>query len=228
MRSRFSIWAIVAANLLPLVLVALGYWGVTEILALYWIETAIVGFFTVLKVFFASAPVPYHKTVTFEMLKSAPHLKTLPLLAGDLGFIGKILISLFFAFPFIMFMALNGLILYLALVLVYPGASVPPLLSLKWGLLSLFLGHGAAFAADYLASGEFRRTRPGDCVNEPFHRLAIMQLTLAAGAGLSGSFGGMLYIMSVFVVAKLAIELRPPGGYIGAAAETPKTDASAR
>jgi len=211
-RSRFSIWAIVAANLLPLVLVALGYWGVTEILALYWIETAIVGFFTVLKVFFASAPVPYHKTVTFEMLKSAPHLKTLPLLAGDLGFIGKILISLFFAFPFIMFMALNGLILYLALVLVYPGASVPPLLSLKWGLLSLFLGHGAAFAADYLASGEFRRTRPGDC----------------AGAGLSGSFGGMLYIMSVFVVAKLAIELRPPGGYIGAAAETPKTDASAR
>jgi hypothetical protein len=213
-KSRLSVCALIAANLVPLVMALLGYWGVTDILALYWTETAIVGFFTVLKVFFASAPVPYHKPVTLEMLRTAPHTKTLPLLVADLGFIGKFLLSVFFLLPFGLFLALNGLLIYLLLPILGPGG-VPYLLNLKWGILALFLSHGAAFAWDYLALGEFRRTSPGDCVNDPFHRLAIMQLTLAAGGGVAHSLGNMARVMGVFVIAKIAIDLRPPRGYIG-------------
>jgi hypothetical protein len=213
-KSTVSIVALVAGNLLPLVMVALGYWGIMEILALYWLESAIVGFFTVLKVFFASAPVPQHSPVTFQMLWTAPHTKTLPFLVADLGFIGKLLLSVFFLFPFGMYMALIGMMLYLLLPLMGPGA-MPTLLGLKWGILGLFLSHAVAFAWDYLALGEFRRTSPGDCVNDPFHRLAIIMLALVSGGGISHTLGNSVYIMSVFVLAKIVIDLRPPEGYIG-------------
>lgn len=208
-----SLLAIVAANLVPLVMVLLGRWGVGEVLLLYWLETGIVGAFTILKVLFASAPVPAHKQLTMDQVFKAPSAKTLPLLVADWGLAGKLLLSVFFAFPYVMFMIFQGLILYIYLAIV--GGYGWPLLEVKWGLAALFAGHAVAFIVDYLAGGDFRRVGPGDCVVTPYHRLVVMQLVLAGGAWMSHSLGGAVYIMALFMGAKLLVELRPAKGYIG-------------
>lgn len=207
-----------AANLVPLIMAALGYWGVTEILTLYWAETAIVGVFAVLRMLCASGPLAVKgkpRPLTFQMLRTGDAAKTLPLLLDELGPPGRLPLALYFAFPFVMFMVLSGLLLYISFFLRGAYGPVPSLLSLKWGLLALAASHAFRFVHDYLLSGEFRRTRPEDCYDAPIRRLAIIQLALAGGAGAAHSFGNMVYVMSIFIIAKTVIELRPKEGYTG-------------
>jgi hypothetical protein len=212
-RKAVSLLAIVAANLVPLVMALLGYWGVGEILLLYWLETGIVGVFTILRVLFAAAPSSAHGRLTLQQLRKAPSSVTLPLALASWGIFGKLLLSLFFAFPYALLLVLQGYILYIFLAVVGPYGW--PLATVKWGLLGLFASHALGFAVDYLASGEFRRTGAEECVETPFHRLATMQIVLACGGWASSSFGHTAYIMSVFVLVKLVIDLRPAKGYIG-------------
>lgn len=211
-RTNISRLAIVAANLVPLVMVLLGRWGVAEVLLLYWLETGIVGLFTILKVLFARAPVPHHEPVTLQQMKTAPWAKTLPLALADWGLLGKLLLSLFFSFPYVMWMALQGLILYIFLAITGPYGW--PLYAVRWGFVCLFASHALSFAVDYLASGESLRTSPEECVETPFHRLAILQLALGGGGWLAHQMGHAAYVMSLFVIAKIVIDLRPAKGYI--------------
>lgn len=212
-RNKVSLLAVVAANLLPLAMALLGYWDVGEILLLYWLETGIVGVFTILRVLFAAAPSLAHGRLTLNQLRSAPASVTMPLALAEWGIFGKLLLSLFFAFPYALLLVFQGYILYIFLAVVGPYGW--PLAAVKWGLLALFASHALGFAVDYLASGEFRRTSAEACVETPFHRLAIMQIVLACGGWASSSFGYTAYIMSVFVLVKIVIDLRPAKGYIG-------------
>ena len=211
-RKTISLAAVVVANLVPLVMALLGYWGVGEILLLYWLETGIVGVFTILRVLFAAAPGPAGGRLTVNQLRTAPASVTLPLAMAQWGIFGKLLLSLFFAFPYALFMVMQGYILYIFMAIVGPYGW--PLPAVKWGLLALFGSHALGFAVDYLASGEFRRTGAEECVQTPFHRLAIMQIVLGCGGWASSSFGHTAYIMSVFVLVKLVIDLRPAKGYV--------------
>ncbi|MCM2266279.1 MAG: DUF6498-containing protein [Elusimicrobiales bacterium] len=207
-----SILGLVAANLVPLVMVLLGRWGVAEVLVLYWAETGVVGLFTILRVLFAGAPMPYHKPVTFQQLKTAPSHKTLPLFLADWGLIGKLLLSFFFSLPYFLFMFLQGCALYLFLEFV--AGYGWPVQAVKWGVLGLVMGHGVGFVKGYLLSGEFRRTFPEHCVEAPFHRLAILQTVLGCAGWVSyESAGYAVFLMSAFVVVKTGIELYPPKSY---------------
>lgn len=207
-----------AANLVPLGMTALGYWGVSEILALYWAETAIVGVFAVLRMMWASGPLPVKgklQPLTFRMLRTGDAAKTLPRLLDAAGPFGRLLLALYLAVPFVLYMMLSGQVLYIFIYVTGSYGGIPSVMSLKWGLLALAASHTFKFCCDYLLSGEFRRTRPEDLTDAPVHRLAIMFLTLAGGVGAARSFGNMVYVMCVFIIAKTAIELRPKGGYLG-------------
>jgi hypothetical protein len=207
-----SLLAIVAANLVPLVMVLLGRWGVGEVLLLYWLETGIVGVFTILKVLFARAPLPAHKPLTLQQIKGMPSAQTLPIFLADWGLLGKALLSLFFSFPYILLMALQGFILYIFLAVV--GSYGWPLQAVRWGFVWLFASHAFSFVVDYLISGESLRTSPEQCVETPYHRLAILQIALGGGGWLAHQSGHAAYVMSLFVIAKIVIDLRPAKGYI--------------
>lgn len=211
-KNLISVLGIVAANLVPLVMALLGFWGVGEILLLYWLETGVVGVFTVLRVLFAAAPVPYRRPLTMQRLKTAPSSETIPLVLAEWGIIGRLLLSLFFSFPYGMLLALQGLVLYVFLAVVGPYGW--PLPAVKWGVLALFGSHALVFLTDYLAGGEYRSAKGEECVQAPFHRLAIIQVVLGCGGWASNSFGHTAYVMGVFVLVKLVMELRPAKGYI--------------
>jgi hypothetical protein len=104
-------------------------------------------------------------------------------------------------------------------VLAVVAANLVPLVLADWGvlakpLLALFVSHSVSFFWDYLATGEYRRTKPEECADTLLNRLLLMQLVLACGAGITRSFDGSAGVMLLFVLAKIVLDLRPAKGYI--------------
>ncbi|MCX5786644.1 MAG: DUF6498-containing protein [Elusimicrobia bacterium] len=200
---RVSSYTLIASNLVPIVMAPHDAAGIQEILAFYWTESVILGFFNILKILFASASDKYPEPVTFKMLNSRD-CDVLAALGSNMGFFGKLFIAIFFTFPFLMYLGLYGVFLVGFFI---DSAWLPLILKIKWWLLGLFISHGASFLLDYLASSEFRRTRSENLLEPLFSRLMITNLALLAVAGIFNSLGVWL-IMIAFVIVKVVKELR--------------------
>lgn len=200
-----SAYVIIAANLLPLVMTMGGAWSLNEILPLYWCESAIIGFFTLLKILSAGGAVT----------KLNPGKDILPGGAYSALAIGaKIFMAGFFTVHFGLFMFVHGIFLF---GFVLPGmrlgkATVDPmtpalwlhyLWSVKWGILSLFGGHAASFFMNYLGAGEYRAARPDQCMTRPYPRVIVMHLTILLGAFVSTAMPAAGPVMVFFVAAKI-------------------------
>jgi hypothetical protein len=211
--------AVIAANLYPLVMTALGYWDATQVLVLYWTETVVVCFYNVLAILFASAPPPakmYKGNVTLRALNSADSAQMLPRLLEDLGLLGRLVWAIASLFPFAMFMLISGLMIY-ALFFSMNSDLEGMLLSIKWGTLALFISHGVVFVKEYIGKGIFRATRPEELFDKPFPQLTVLLAAVVAGGGVT-KWLHLSYMMIVFVIAKVVMELRPKGGYFSAGA----------
>lgn len=213
-RSAAPVWATIAVNLIPLAMLAAGLWNVTDILVLYWAETAVAGFFNMIAIFAACAPGPRcGKPLTFAALQTGDSAKTLPRLVDEWGFFGKLVVAVISMVPFTAIIVLQALMLHL----VFPDFSddlAAMLWNVRWGLAALAGGRAVGFAVDYIASGEYRRTRPESLMDKYAPRMFIMQAALALSGGLYKGCGKW-QIMIAFVAAKLLMDLRPEGGYIG-------------
>lgn len=205
---------IIAANLLPLGFVLTGDWGLREILPLYWVESAIIGFFTILKMLLAGGAI-----AQFRAGKSGARAALPPgLLPGGaysvLAMAGKLFMAGFFTVHFGMFMFVHGVFLF---GFVLQGAQLGPakvdpmnaglwldyLGAVKWGILALFGGHAASFFLNYIAGGEYRHASAGECMASPYSRIVVMHLTILLGAFASIVLPGAGTIMAIFVVAKI-------------------------
>lgn len=199
-----SAYFIIAANLLPLGFVLTGDWGLREILPLYWVESAIIGFFTILKMLLAGGPI--------AKLRGAGTAVAGVYSALAMG--AKLFMAGFFTFHFGMFMFVHGVFLF---GFVLQGAQFGPakvdpmnaglwldyLGAVKWGIAALFGGHAVSFFLNYLAGGEFRHTSASECMASPYPRIIVMHLTILLGAFASIAMPGAGTIMVIFVVAKI-------------------------
>lgn len=216
MRFRFTApaWAILAANMVPLIMLALGLWNVTDTLVLYWAETAVVGIFNLLAILTACAPGPRcGKPLTLQRLRNADSSQTLPRLVDEWGIFGKLVVALISMVPFTALIVLQALLLHF----VFPDVSdnlSDMLWNVRWGLAALAGGRAVWFFAEYIGGGEFRRTRPEALMDRYAPRMFIMQAALAVGGGMYKNWGRW-EVMIAFVIAKLLMDLRPEGGYIG-------------
>ena len=219
--------AVIASNLYPLVMTALGYWDATQVVTLYWTESAVVAFYNVLATLCASAPAKkmYKGNVTLGALNSVDSAQMLPRLLEDLGIMGRLLLAVVSLVPFALIMTITGLMIYSLYLMMDSDTQVERLLlSVKWGTLALFLSHGVAFVQDYLRKGVFRNTRPEDLWQKPYSRLAVMQVAIIMG-GYAVTFFHVSPMMIAFVVAKVILELYPEGGYFHPGAEKKKAPA---
>lgn len=209
-----SAYFIIAANLLPLGFVLTGGWGLREILPLYWVESAIIGFFAILKILLAGGAI-----ARFRAGKSGARAALPPrLLPGGpysvLAMAGKLFMAGFFTVHFGMFMFVHGIFLF---GFVLQGAQLGPakvdplsaglwleyLGAVKWGIAALFGGHAASFFLNYLAGGEFRHASAAECMASPYPRIIVMHLTILLGAFVSSALPGAGGVMVIFVIAKI-------------------------
>ncbi len=205
---------IIAGNLLPLVMSAFGGWGVREILPLYWFESAIIGFFTILKILLAGGGIGKPGS------RRAQAAARERLAGGDfsaLALAGKIFMAAFFTFHFGMFMFGHGVFLFGLILGQFASTGAAgglgydwfhPLLAVKWAVLSLVCGHAASFVLNYIMKGEYKTAQAQKCMMAPYARIVIMHLTIMAGGFLAMLTRNAGPALAVFVALKILADAR--------------------
>lgn len=210
-----SVYILIGANLFPLGMAAGGDWGVREILPLYWFESAIIGFFNIIKILMAGGPLTGSADGPLRKLKEQRFGNLAAGAFSSLMFFGRLFLAAFFTFHFGMFMLVHGVFLFgLVLGGFKAGGDglgfnfLPALLGVKWAVLALFLSHGASFFLNFVGGGEFRRTSAAECMARPYSRVVVMHLTIIIGAFASAMFSDTAPILVIFVGLKIFTDVR--------------------
>lgn len=154
-----SILALVAANLVPLAGVLFLGWGLGNVMVLFWAESAVIGFYTLLKMVVVGK---------FAVLFAGPF------------FVGH-----FGGFMAVHFLFIQGLILNAGM---KPSEEPPALQALAalflplWpALLALFLSHGISFVLYFLMRRGYEGQTVTALMTAPYRRVVVMHLAIIFG-----------------------------------------------
>jgi hypothetical protein len=177
--------ALILANLVPLAGAAFLGWSLSDVMVLYWAESAIIGFYTLCKI--------------------AVIGRWAALLAGPF-FIGHFGGFMAVHFLFVYGIFVEGM---------QDGSSggdlreVAALFASLWpALLALFISHGYSFFANFLGRQEYRARTVRDQMGEPYVRIVFMHLTLIFGGFLTLLLGSPTPVLLLVIGAKIWFDLR--------------------
>jgi len=203
-----SLAALVAANLVPLVGVLWFGWDATMIVLLYWAENIVIGAYNILRMALVKVDHP------------AAHL-------------GKLFVIPFFCIHFGGFCAVHGFFLLALFGLgteaesLMSGGSWPgPLVFVQllaaviaqvwrnhpegmgWLVACLAVSHGISFVQNYLVRGERAATSMGKEMGRPYKRIAILHITIIAGAAPIMMLGSPVPLLCILVLLKTYMDVR--------------------
>jgi len=183
--------ALLAANLYPLVGVVFLGWDAFLLLALFWMENVVIGFYTVVK-----------------MLLVSP---------DNAGWSAKCAAAAFFCIHYGMFTVGHGLFVFV----VFGGVSGDAFsedsvtlwqkvidYQLLWGALVLLISHGVSLFRNYIGTKEYRRIKVGELMQQPYGRVVILHLTIIFGGFLVMLLGSPVIGLLFLVVLKTVIDVR--------------------
>ena len=191
--SRLSLLALIAANLVPLFGVLFAGWDLAEVMVLFWAESAVIGFYTLLKM-----AVVGKWLATFYGLFFAGHFG---------GFMA--IHFLFIHQMFVRGMHARG---------AEPGAveALTQLFTPLWpALLALFVSHGISYTLNFLGRREYQRTTVSKLMAAPYGRIVMMQFTLIFGGWVVMLLNNPLPALVLLIVLKVAADLRAHYGERG-------------
>jgi len=203
---RPSIIALIAANLFPLVGVMFWHWDAFYVVLLYWVENLIVGFYTILKIFFAKAERP-----AFRFFRIFPAAFFTLHYVGFCGGHGLFILFLFGdkdAEPFPQGEAWPCFLVFLQLlinVIRQLFAVLPRQMLLI--LAGLFVSHGIAFVNNYLLNGEYLTAKTKNIMGEPYPRIFVLHIAIIIGAFFTMALGSPIALLVVLVILKTAFEI---------------------
>jgi len=173
---------IIIANSVPIIGVLAFGWDLRAIMFLYWLETAVVVFYSALKIITVGGP------------------STVPSLSAHLATFG-----VFMSFHLMMILPLGptphggGL---------FPQDVIWDLFKRTWGAAaSLFVSHGISFVTDFLGNGEYKHTTVNAQVSAPWKRLLVMHVTTIAGAWSVMLFAAPVGALIALSTLKVVIDL---------------------
>jgi len=177
--------ALIIANLVPLAGAAFFGWKLSDVMVLYWAESAIIGFFNICKI---------------AVIGRWFALLAVPFFAGHFG--GFMAVHFLFVYGiFVEGMQDGG-----------SGGDLREVAALfvaLWpALLALFLSHGYSFFANFLGRQEYRDRTVRDQMAEPYARIVFMHLVLIFGGGLTLILGGPTPVLLLVIGAKIWFDLR--------------------
>jgi hypothetical protein len=177
--------ALVAANLVPLVGVLFFGWDLGSIMVLYWIESGVIAFYTVLKI---------------AVVGKLAALVAAPFFVGHFGG--------FMAGHFLLIYALflrgssggwgPGV-----------GAELYAIFIPIWtSIAALFISHGVSFFANFIGQREYDGTTVKALMSAPYNRVIVMHLTLLLGGWIVLLIGMPAGALGVLLLLKTAADLR--------------------
>jgi len=183
---KYSVGSLILVNLVPILGVLFLGWNAAAIVALYWFENVVVGFFNVLKMARAEGP-----TRRFRMRVNGKPRNTQP----------KAFLIPFFMVHFGMFTFGHGVFVFSLF-----AKEMPPIGTFFWGALALFISHGVSFFTHFIRNEEYKRISAGELFFQPYKRIVIMHLTIIFGAWLAVSVGLPAMVLVLLVILKIIVD----------------------
>jgi hypothetical protein len=181
-----STLALIIANLVPIAGTVFLGWNLSDVLVLYWAESAVIGFFNICKIIVIG--------------------RWMALLAGPffLGHFGGFM-AIHFLFIYTFFVKGPG-------GMNSPGgdlSDVARLFVILWpALAALFASHAYSFFANFLGRGEYRKRTVKDQMSEPYSRIVFMQLVLIFGGGISMILGQVEPVLIAVIGLKIYFDVK--------------------
>ncbi len=179
-----STLALLAANVVPMVGVLFFGWNIADVLLLYWGESVVIGFYTLLKL---------GVVVRKWILLQGPFF------------------VLHFGFIMLWFL---GVILMIAheVVRIDAGRYLPQdFAAIAWShapaLVAFLFSHGVSFHVNFLGRREYIGRETRDLMFEPYRRVGPMLIMVILAGFLVAVFGGVRWLMLVVIALKLAFDV---------------------
>jgi hypothetical protein len=182
--SSESAIALVVANLVPLAGVLFFGWDLGSIMVLYWAESGVIAFYTVLKITIVGK---------FVALVAAPF------------FIGH-----FGGFMAAHFLLIYALFLRTSSGEWAPdaGAELYAIFIPIWvSIAALFISHGVSFFTNFIGQREYEAAKVSDLMHAPYVRVIVMHLTLILGGWIVMLIGMPAGALVVLLLLKTAVDL---------------------
>lgn len=175
--------ALIVANLIPVAGTVYLGWNLGDVMVLYWAESAIIGF--------------------FNLLKMAVIGRWLAL------FTGTFFIAHFGAFMAIHFLFIWGIFIKGFDDASGDLNEVAQHFFLLWpALLALLVSHGISFFTNYLGRKEYKDRSIKDQMSEPYSRVVLMHFVIILGGGLAMILGSPTIILLLIIAGKIVLDVR--------------------
>ena len=199
---RWSVFALVAANLLPLAGVLFWGWQIYEIVLVYWLENVILGVLNLPKLILASSNSKSKVSFFFEKVISIP----------------------FFCFHYGLFCLGHGAFI---VQLLAPGGDLnggkgvqltsafdlaevlkDEFSILEWLAIGFFAAsHLVSLFSNFIGRGEWRKWNTNDVMFMPYGRVILLHIAILVGGLVSLLLGSPIYLLFILVVGKTVIDL---------------------
>jgi Family of unknown function (DUF6498) len=175
---------LIAANLVPLAGVLFFHWNLANVMILFWAESAVIGFYTVLKI-----------AVIGKLLA----LFAAPFFLAHFG--GFMAMHFLFIYGFF----IRGI--HAA----GPepdvrGALLRIFVPLWPSLAVLFISHGVSFFTNFLGKREYLDTTMTDVMTAPYNRIILMQFAIIFGGWIIMLLGSPVGALVLLVLLKTALD----------------------
>ncbi len=181
-----STLALIIANLVPVAGTLFLDWNLSDVLVLYWAESAVIGLFNIGKII---------------VIARWGALFAAPFFAGHFG--GFMAIHFLFIYT-IFVKGLQGMN--------DPGGDLADVARLFVGLwpalAALFVSHGYSFFSNFIGRGEYRTRTVSSQMSEPYSRIIFMQFVLILGGGLSMALGQSGPVLVLVIGLKIYFDVK--------------------
>jgi hypothetical protein len=220
-----SAWALIAANMLPLLGVVFLGWDTFSIVALYWVENVIIGAINVLKMI-ASNPNPAAVNWS-KYFKPTDEFYRTVLEARKSGMVDKVQMANhgsklffvpFFIFHYGLFCLVHGAFIFAMFGREDMGDFGPfggfeNILRVfsdehLWlGVIALATSHLWSFFVNFLGNGEYRRTAVPILMGQPYARVVVLHMAILLGGFVSFALGSNVLVLMILIAGKTMLDL---------------------
>lgn len=194
-----SIFSIIIANVFVLIGFLFFSWSFTEVLILYWAESAIIGFYVVLKMIYVK-DLEKNSTTPIEINKIKITLQNIPLniqklffisffifhygifMLVHLAFLISFIISFFLSLSLIKIIVLNEIVTDRIITNEFINNLSGLVINIFLGLIVLGISHTISFIVNYLGKKEYKNTNMIQLVISPYKRIIAMHIFIIFGS----------------------------------------------
>ena len=221
-RHRWSIAALVVANLVPLVGVLAFGWSALNVVLLYWMENIVIGLINVLKMVTCwPGPEAMVNASTSKLVDQHEHGNAPP--GEDAGATdmalqaSKLFLVPFFTVHYGFFCFIHGMFICVLLggsfsssMLDNPlaiGQQAFQSMGMKLAVVALAVSHFVSYCVNFMGRGEYRRTSPPVLLFQPYGRVIVLHIAIVVSGFAIVALGSPNWMLVLLVAGKTLLDL---------------------